>query len=78
MYYAAAILKMNSVFIGKGDRTSILRMLLKSKGKLHAAKDKLILLQMGMFYNTKLYADEFKVYPDKFTFAPNIIYKLWF
>jgi len=77
VYYAAAILHSSGIYIGKGDTSSILRMFIKSNEPLKAAKDKLILLQMGMFHNVKMFADKFKAYPSKFNLCPRRIHKLW-
>lgn len=77
IYYAAAIMAQNQIFIGKGDTASIVKQLCKSKDPCPAAQDKLILLQMGMFHNQKLFADEFKVYPDKFKFKNRNVFKIW-
>jgi len=77
IYLAAAVLKCNGFYNGKGDMASVVRHMIKAAEPLPCAKDKLILIQMGMFHNVKIYADKFKDYPDRFNLKAKRVFKLW-
>lgn len=59
IYFAAAVMVQQKIYIGKGESAALLDGLMQ--GVKHSAlKDKCMLLQMGRFYNVNLYADNFK------------------
>ena len=77
IYLAAAVLKCNGFYNGKGDMASVVRHMIKAGTPLPCAKEKFILIQMGMFHNVRLYADKFKAYPDRFNLKAKRVFKLW-
>lgn len=77
IYYAAAVLAQGDFFEGRGDRAAILSLMISSGGDYPAIKDKLALVQMGMFYNVKLFKDTYKDYPPRFGINKHRSYRLW-
>ena len=65
IYYAAAVMVVQGFYLGKGDRTQIIMMIVKRAGECKAVRGKLVLLQKGMYMGTRLYKDEFKASEDK-------------
>jgi hypothetical protein len=62
VYFAAAVMNYESFYMGKGDRTEILNMILRAPETCKAIKDKLILLQKDTFLdkNFKLFKDNWQ------------------
>ena len=76
IYYAAAVMVQQKIYVGKGDTTAIIDGFIQGT-RSSAIKDKLLLLQMGRFYNVNLYGDSFKSYPDRFETNKHRVFKLW-
>jgi hypothetical protein len=79
IYYAAAVLAQGEFFEGRGDRAAIITLIISNGGAYPAIKDKLMLIQMGTFYNVKLFKDDFAKhgYPARFGINKHRSYQLW-